>query len=119
MKLYFRMYRASVTLDGGAEELCHGDEDAAGDQDRGGRLVEELEAPVVDADLVDLEEAAGGLGHGPDQVRHLAVPPSLELTLNESQYRGVSGEKVNKRQLAPNLRPCVVGVASPEKALTS
>ena len=115
MKLYFRMYRASVTLDGGAEELCHGDEDAAGDQDRGGRLVEELEAPVVDADLVDLEEAAGGLGHGPDQVRHLAVPPSLELTFNESQYRGVSGEKVNKRQLAPNLRPCAVSKLVPRK----
>ena len=59
-------------MDGGPKELRHGDEDAAGDQDEGGRLVEELEAPVVNADLVDLEEAAGGLRHGPNQVRHLA-----------------------------------------------
>ena len=79
-------YRACVTLDGGPEELGHGDEDAAGDQDGGGRLVEELEAPVVDADLVDLEEAAGGLRHRPDQVRHLDSLTSLAPLLHISSH---------------------------------
>ena len=59
--------------------MCHGDEDAAGDQDGCGCFVEELEAPVVNAAL---EEATGGLRHGPDQVRHLASLPSKPLHAN-------------------------------------
>ena len=93
-------YRACVTLDGGPKELRHGDEDAACYEDGCGGLVEELEAPVVDADLVDLQEAAGGLRHRPDQVRHLASGPSLlphKSHLRETQGEAVSGEKVNKR----------------------
>ena len=89
-------HRACVTLDGGPKELCHGDEDAACYEDRGGGLVEELEAPVVDADLVDLQEAAGGLRHRPDQVRHLASTLPHKSHLRETQGEAVSGEKVNK-----------------------
>ena len=40
-----------------------GDKDAAEDEEGGGPLVEELEAPVVDGDGVDLKEAAGDLCH--------------------------------------------------------
>lgn len=80
-------HRACVTLNGRPKELCHGDEDAACYEDGGGGLVEELEAPVVDADLVDLQEAAGGLRHRPDQVRHLASDPSLLFFLTSHIYR--------------------------------
>ena len=41
-----------------------GDKDAAEDEQGGGPLVEELEAPVVDRDRVDLKEAAGDLSDG-------------------------------------------------------
>ena len=39
------------------------DENAAEDEEGGGPLVEELEAPVVDGDRVDLKKAAGDLRH--------------------------------------------------------
>ena len=42
------------------------DEDAAEDEEGGGPLVEELEAPVVDRDGVDLKETAGDLCHRSD-----------------------------------------------------
>ena len=46
------------------EDLKPGsDEDAAEDEKSGGPFVEELEAPVVDGDGVDLKEAAGDLCH--------------------------------------------------------
>ena len=41
-----------------------GAKDAAEDEEGGGPLVEELEAPVVDRDRVDLKEAAGDLSDG-------------------------------------------------------
>ena len=54
-----------ITLNGLPEELSGGDEDAGEDEDAGGDLVEQFEAPVVDADLLQLQEAADGFAEGP------------------------------------------------------
>ena len=65
-----------VTLDGLPEELFGGGHEGAGEEDGGGDLVEAFEGPVVDGDLVDLEEELGG---GGDRSQHLRHPRSLEL----------------------------------------
>ena len=93
MTLYLRLaeyidtYRSCITLDRRTKKLpekqdlitispsnmtrllCCG-EHAAEDQYDGGELVEQLEPPVVNGHLVDLQEVAGHLSHGPNQVRH-------------------------------------------------
>lgn len=51
-------------------------------QEAGGELVVELEHPVVNADLVQLQEAAGGLGHHIQEVSH--------VTNNSLSQSGVS-----------------------------
>ena len=43
-----------ITIDWFAKELFGAGEEAAGEEDGGGRLVEQLERPVVDRDLVHL-----------------------------------------------------------------
>ena len=43
-----------ITVDWFSEELFGAGEEAAGEEDGGGRLVEQLERPVVDRDLVHL-----------------------------------------------------------------
>ena len=49
--------------------LCRG-EDTAEHKNGGAELVEQLEGPVVYGHLVELQEAAGGLGHHPQQLSH-------------------------------------------------
>ena len=66
-----------VTLDGLPEELFGGGHEGAGEEDGGGDLVEAFEGPVVDGDLVDLEEELGG---GGDRSQHLRHRRSLELS---------------------------------------
>ena len=60
-----------VTLDGLPEELFGGGHEGACEEDGGGDLVEAFEGPVVDGDLVDLEEELGGGGDRPQHLRHL------------------------------------------------
>ena len=48
--------------------LLEGGEDAADEQEAGGDLVEEFEAPVVDGDLLQLKEDADGLAKGPQDL---------------------------------------------------
>ena len=62
-------------IDGVSEELLAAGDDGACQAERGGRLVEELEGPVVDADGVHLQEQlrprrgrAQDLRHGDSQV---------------------------------------------------
>ena len=62
-------------VDGVSEELLAAGDDGAGQAERGGRLVEELEGPVVDADGVHLQEQlrprrgrAQDLRHGDSQL---------------------------------------------------
>ena len=43
-----------IAIDGFSEELFGAGEEAACEEDRGGRLVEQLECPVVDRDLIHL-----------------------------------------------------------------
>ena len=43
-----------IAIDRFSEELLGAGEEAAGEEDGGGRLVEQLERPVVDRDLVHL-----------------------------------------------------------------
>ena len=62
--------RPGITLYRVSEELSGRDEDAGEDEDAGGDLVEQFEAPVVDADLLQLQEAADGFTEGPEQLRH-------------------------------------------------
>ena len=45
-------------------------EDTGEYEEHGGAFVEEFEAPVVDANLVNLEKVAGYFRHSPNQVRH-------------------------------------------------
>ena len=61
MNLLHFTHRAGIALDGRPKELGASDQEAAGDEDDGGELVEKLESPVVDTDLVDLKEGAGHL----------------------------------------------------------
>ena len=49
--------------------LCRG-ENTAEHKNGGAELVEQLEGPVVYGHLVELQEAAGGLGHHPQQLSH-------------------------------------------------
>ena len=67
-----------VTLDGLPEELFGGGHEGAGEEDGGGDLVEAFEGPVVDGDLVDLEEELGGGGDRSQHLRHRRR--SLELS---------------------------------------
>ena len=48
-------------------------ENTAEDQDGGGELVEQFEAPVVNGDLVKFQEAAGPLAHSPKEFSHLGL----------------------------------------------
>ena len=48
--------------------LLEGGEDAADEQEAGGDLVEEFEAPVVDGDLLQLQEDADGLAESPQDL---------------------------------------------------
>ena len=59
---------AEIAVDGIPKVLAEESHHGADEVDKGATLVEELEVPVVDVDLVDLEV----LGQIPHQVRHLA-----------------------------------------------
>ena len=50
-----QQYSHHITIDWFPEELFCAGEKAAGEEDGGGRLVEQLERPVVDRDLVHLD----------------------------------------------------------------
>ena len=75
-------------IDGVSEELLAAGDDGACQAERGGRLVEELEGPVVDVGLVKLEvvgEVAEKVRHG-DLFRPLAASqPARRSTLTSSQ----------------------------------
>ena len=62
-----------ITLYRLPEELSGRDEDTGEDEDAGGDLVEQFEAPVVDADLLQLQEAAEGLTEGPEELCHYCL----------------------------------------------
>ena len=55
---------SGVTLNGWPEELLGGGEHAGQHEVDGGALVEQLEAPVVDGDLVNFQEVTRDFGHG-------------------------------------------------------
>ena len=57
--------RPGIALDWVPEELSGRDENAGENENAGGDLVEQFEAPVIDADLLQLQEAADGLTEGP------------------------------------------------------
>ena len=80
-----------VTLDGLPEELFGGGHEGAGEEDGGGDLVEAFEGPVVDGDLVDLEEELGGGGDRPQPLRH---PRSLELSFTFTLEMATNHRKV-------------------------
>ena len=61
---------SGVTLNGWPEELLGGGEDAGEHEVDGGALVEQLEAPVVDGDLVNFQEVTRDFRHGAYQVCH-------------------------------------------------
>ena len=70
LRVSINTHRAGITLYGLSKELPGCDEDAGEEEDAGGDLVEKLEAPVVDADLLQLQEAANCLPEGPQQLGH-------------------------------------------------
>ena len=70
LRVSINTYRAGITLYGLSKELPGCDEDAGEEEDAGGDLVEKLEAPVVDADLLQLQEAANCFPEGPQQLGH-------------------------------------------------
>ena len=80
-----------VTLDGLPEELFGGGHEGACEEDGGGDLVEAFEGPVVDGDLVDLEEELGGGGDRSQHLRHrrrsleLSFTFAIELSMNHRE----------------------------------
>ena len=80
-----------VTLDGLPEELFGGGHEGACEEDGGGDLVEAFEGPVVDGDLVDLEEELGGGGDRSQHLRHrrrsleLSFTFTLEMATNHRE----------------------------------
>ena len=67
-----------VTLDGLPEELFGGGHEGACEEDGGGDLVEALEGPVVDGDLVDLEEELGCGGDSSEHLGHVGTKSKCE-----------------------------------------
>ena len=85
-----------ITLDGLPEELFGGGHEGAGEEDGGGDLVEAFEGPVVDGDLVDLEEE---LGSGGDRPQHLRHPRrSLELHICNRAFNEPSRSYIVPRE---------------------
>ena len=70
LRVSINTHRAGITLYWLSKELPGCDEDAGEEEDAGGDLVEKLEAPVVDADLLELQEAADRLTECPQQLCH-------------------------------------------------
>ena len=68
--------------DGIPEELLAAGDDGTGEEDGGGGLVVQLERPVIDADLVHLQEELGGGGGGAEDLGHgvRLQPVALEIT---------------------------------------
>ena len=78
--LMFRINQATAydfTVDGVAEELLAAGDDRASEQQAGGGFVEQLESPVVDADLVHLQEQLGGRRRGAQDLRHFYSASNL------------------------------------------
>ena len=63
-------YRSRITLNRFTKELSEGDEDAADDQETGGDFVEEFETPVINGDLLQLQEAANSLAKSSQELSH-------------------------------------------------
>ena len=64
IRLYPSPHRSGVTLNGWPKELLGRGEDTGQHQVHGGAFVEQLEAPVIDGDLVNFQEVTRDFCHG-------------------------------------------------------